>query len=161
MQHIGVIGSGGARGELYGIAEEVGEEVAKAGHVLICGGLYGVMEACAKGAKKEGGITVGILPGFDKGEANKHIDIKIVTGMSHARNAIIARTADVLIAVDGKLGTLSEISLGLKIGKPVVVIEGTGGVGDFVKNLGGEKLYFVKTPKEAVEFAIKLATRGK
>jgi hypothetical protein len=78
------------------------------------------MEAACRGAKDGGGLTIGILPGKDKNEANRFVDIPIVTSMSHARNAIIVRTADVLIAVDGKYGTLSEIGLALAIGKKVV-----------------------------------------
>ena len=142
---------------VYKTAEKVGEEIAKTGCILICGGLGGVMEACAKGAKKHGGVTVGILPGASKEEANEHIDIKVVTAMGHGRNALLARSGDVLIAVGGGLGTLSEISLGLKMGKSVVVIEGLKGISDLVKSLKVQGLYFAKTPKEAVKLALKLA----
>lgn len=117
---VGVIGGSEATAEILSLAEEVGSLVARGGHVLVCGGLGGVMEAAAKGAKQEGGLTIGILPGGTKSEANQHIDIAIVTNMGHARNAIIAHTADSLIAVDGKYGTLSEIGFGLAIGKKVV-----------------------------------------
>ncbi|MFQ6137165.1 MAG: TIGR00725 family protein [Candidatus Hydrothermarchaeales archaeon] len=159
MLYIGVIGSSSADEKLRKAAEKVGEELAKASCILVCGGLTGVMEAAAKGAKKEGGLTVGILPGFTKDEANKYIDVKIVTAMSHARNAIVARTADVLIAVGGELGTLSEISLGLKMGKPVVILEGVGGVGSRVEGLN-EKVHFSKSPEEAVKLAQKLGGEG-
>ncbi len=124
MIQIAVIGSGRASPVELKIAEKVGAEIAQAGHILVCGGLGGVMEAAARGAKSKGGLTLGILPGESKSEANKYIDIWVVSAMSHARNAIIARTADALIAVGGGPGTLSEIALGLKIGKPVIVIEG-------------------------------------
>lgn len=154
MLQIAVIGSGNAKGKLYKMAEEVGEEIARAGAALICGGLGGVMEASAKGARKHSGVTVGILPGFEKEEANEYIDIKVVTAMSHARNAIIARSADALIAVDGELGTLSEISLGLKMEKPVIVIKGSG-IAGLLKNLRVKSLHFAETPKEAVELAIR------
>ncbi len=117
---IGVIGAGGCSGEVRKIAEEVGREIAKKGAILICGGLGGVMEASARGAKAEGGITVGILPGFDPSDANPFIDIKIITGLSHARNVLIVRSSDVLIAVSGGYGTLSEIAIALKLQKPVV-----------------------------------------
>jgi hypothetical protein len=147
---IGVIGSGEADSKLYQLAEEVGREIARAGAVLICGGLGGVMEACAKGAKKQGGITVGILPGMDRDEANEFIDIKIVTAMSHARNAIIARSADALIAVGGEFGTLSEIALGLKMGRPVVILEGTFPEMPIIS----EKVLTAKTPREAVTLAL-------
>ncbi|MFH1774533.1 MAG: TIGR00725 family protein [Methanobacteriota archaeon] len=151
---IAVIGSGKARGKLYRMAEEIGKEIAKAGATLVCGGLGGVMEAGAKGAKKYDGITVGILPGFEKEEANEYIDIKVVTAMSHARNAIIARSADALIAVGGELGTLSEISLGLKVGKPVIVIKGSE-IAELLKNLKVKNLHFAETAREAVETAIR------
>lgn len=154
---IGVIGGSAAEEKLYEDAEEVGKEIARAGCILICGGLYGVMEACSKGAKEQGGITVGILPGFEKKDANEYVDIKIVTAMSHARNAIIARSADALIAIGGELGTLSEISLALKIDKPVIVLEGGGEIKDAVKNIKRENLYFAPTPKEAVALAMELA----
>ena len=112
------------------------------------------MEASAKGAKKQGGLTVGILPGFEKGEANEYIDIKVVTAMSHARNAIIVRSADALIVVGGELGTLSEVSLGLKIGKPVIVVKGSG-IAELLKNLKVKNLHFAETAREAVELAIR------
>ncbi len=124
MLQIGVIGAGSASDSEKAVAEAVGSEIAGRGHILVCGGRGGVMEAAAKGAKNAGGLTVGILPGESAGDANQYIDVKIVTAMSHARNAIIARSADALIAIGGGSGTLSEIALGLKIGRPVVLVEG-------------------------------------
>jgi len=109
--------------EIRQIAFETGKEVASRGYILVCGGMGGVMEEAAKGAKSVGGIVVGILPGKDKAEANPYIDIPIVTAMSHARNAIIVRTADCVIAVDGEYGTLSEIALAKVINKPVFGIK--------------------------------------
>ena len=156
-RQIGVIGRGKAKGELYASAEELGKEIAKSGSVLVCGGLFGVMEACAKGAKRHGGITVGILPGKEKGEGNEFIDIRIVTAQGHARNAIITRTADVLIAVGGGLGTLSETFLGLNMEKPVIVIKGFGKVEEVARIVGDERIYFADTPKEAVKLAVELA----
>jgi len=85
--------------------------------------MSGVMEAACKGAKKSGGLTVGILPGKNKDDANKYIDIPIITAMSHARNAIIVRTADIIIAISGKYGTLSEIGLAKAIDKTVIGIK--------------------------------------
>jgi len=105
------------------IAFETGKEIASRGYVLVCGGMGGVMEEASKGAKSVGGIVVGILPGKDKTEANPHIDIPIITAMSHARNAIIVRTADCVIAIDGEYGTLSEIALAKVIDKPVFGIK--------------------------------------
>jgi uncharacterized protein (TIGR00725 family) len=147
-KQIAVIGAGHENADIERLAEEVGREIAASGAILICGGLGGVMEAAARGAKEKGGTTVGILPGTDKAEANKYIDIKIATAMSHARNAIITRTADAVIAVGGEYGTLSEIAFGLKLGKSVIVLESAKSELTDVK---GVKL--AKTPKEAVEMA--------
>lgn len=109
--------------EIRKIAFETGKEIASRGYVLVCGGMGGVMEEAAKGAKSVGGVVVGILPGKDKTDANPYIDIPIVTAMSHARNAIIVRTADCVIAIDGEYGTLSEIALAKVIDKPVFGIK--------------------------------------
>ena len=120
--HIGVIGAGQCSPSVERIAEEVGKEIAKFKAILICGGLGGVMEAAARGAKIEGGLTVGILPGVTPDEANQYIDVPIVTGLGHARNILVVRSSDALIAVEGGYGTLSEISIALKLKKPVVGI---------------------------------------
>ncbi len=117
---IGVIGAGQCDSSIYQLATEVGEEIAKRGAVLVCGGLGGVMEAAAKGAATAGGLTVGILPGPSTRSANPHIRIPVATDMGQARNVIIAHTADALVAVSGGAGTLSEIGHALKIGKPIV-----------------------------------------
>ena len=117
---IGVIGGGKASNEIFALAEKVGQLIAQKNGVLICGGLYGVMEAVCRGARKFNGLTIGILPGFQKEDANPYVDIPIVTGMADARNIIIVRTADVVIAIDGEFGTLSEISFCLKFNVPVV-----------------------------------------
>jgi uncharacterized protein (TIGR00725 family) len=117
---IAVIGPGIADEATEKEAEEIGRLVARRDAILICGGLGGVMEAAAKGAHSEGGITVGIMPQNDKRSANPFITIPIVTGFGEGRNVIIARTADALIAIGGEYGTLSEIAFGLKMGKPVI-----------------------------------------
>ena len=122
MLKIGVIGGSVCREESAEIAYQVGKKIAEMGAVLVCGGLTGIMEYSAKGAKASGGITIGILPGSNDKAANKYIDIPIITAMDNARNVIIVRTADIIIAIDGSLGTLSEIALGLKIGKPIIGI---------------------------------------
>jgi uncharacterized protein (TIGR00725 family) len=119
---IAVIGGRRSDKSLLREAEEAGRLIARNGFTLVCGGLRGVMEAASKGAKSEGGITVGILPQNDSKEANPFIDIPIVTGLGIGRNVIIARTADALIAVGGEYGTLSEIAFALQMGKPVVGI---------------------------------------
>jgi uncharacterized protein (TIGR00725 family) len=120
---IGIVGAGTCPPELAELAAEVGREVARKGAVLVCGGLGGVMTEAARGAKEIGGTTIGILPGPDAGEANEFIDFPIATNMGQARNAIIVQTADVLIAIDGGYGTLSEIALALKIDKGVVALK--------------------------------------
>jgi uncharacterized protein (TIGR00725 family) len=117
---IGVIGGSEASPDVLMLAEQVGCLIAKTGSVLVCGGLGGVMEAAARGAKAEGGLTVGIVPGGDRADANDHIDVAIATNMGHARNAVIAYTCDALIAVGGHYGTLSEIGFGLALGKKVI-----------------------------------------
>ena len=119
---IAVIGAGNADGPILKIAEDVGRFIARRNAILVCGGLGGIMEATAKGARKEGGITVGILPQDHKREANPYIDIPVVTGFGEGRNVVIIRTADAVIAIGGEYGTLSEIAFGLKMGKPVVGI---------------------------------------
>jgi len=91
--------------------------------VLICGGLTGVMEHAARGARSAGGLTIGLLPGDDPTEANEYIDVAIASGLGHARNAILARTADGIVALGGGLGTLSEIALALRNGRPTVGIQ--------------------------------------
>ncbi|MFH1874551.1 MAG: TIGR00725 family protein [Pseudomonadota bacterium] len=118
-QLVGVIGAADASVEQIKIAEEVGKLIAKNGWVLINGGLEGVMEASAKGANQAGGIVVGILPTPQTNSANPYVTIPIATNLGHARNVIIAHTADALIAIGGKEGTLSEIAIARKLGKPV------------------------------------------
>jgi len=119
---IAVIGGRRAEKSLLKEAEKVGRLIAQRGATLVCGGLGGVMEAASKGAKSEGGLTVGILPRNDSRDANQYIDIPISTGLGIGRNVIIARTADALIAVGGEYGTLSEIAFALQMGKLVVGI---------------------------------------
>ncbi len=120
---IGVVGAGSCSDEVADLARQVGGEIARRGAVLVCGGLGGVMQEAARGAKEQGGLTVGILPGPDVAEANAYIDIAVATNMGQARNAIIVETAQALIAVAGGYGTLSEIALALKIGKTVVALK--------------------------------------
>jgi len=119
---IAVIGGRKAGRSLKKEAEDVGRLIAHNGGVLVCGGLHGIMASASKGAKKAGGLTIGILPQDHKRNANPHIDVAISTGLGIGRNVIIARTADALIAVGGEYGTLSEIAFGLQMKKPVVGI---------------------------------------
>jgi uncharacterized protein (TIGR00725 family) len=120
---IGVIGGAVCSPELYEIACDVGREIATNGFALVCGGLGGVMEAACQRAKKAGGITIGLLPTSNKGDANPYCDLVIPTGLGHARNVLVVHASDALIAVDGEAGTLSEIAIALKIGKPIVGIK--------------------------------------
>ena len=117
--YVSVVGGENCSPEIYEMAEEVGRRVARMGATLITGGRGGVMEAAAKGAKEEGGVTIGILPGEDREEGNPYLDYIIVTGIGYARNAMVAMNGDIVIAVDGHYGTLSEIAYALEFGKRV------------------------------------------
>lgn len=119
---IAVLGGAETSKKNLQIAEETGQLIARRGYVLINGGLGGVMEAAARGARKANGLVIGILPGVDAGAANDFTDIPIVTGMNQARNIIIARTCSCAIAIDGRYGTLSEIAYCLMFGVPVIGI---------------------------------------
>jgi uncharacterized protein (TIGR00725 family) len=147
MIPIGVIGAGECSAAGSAHAYEVGTLIAQHQAVLICGGLGGIMESAARGARDAGGLTVGILPGFESDEANHYIDIPIVTGLSHARNILVVRSSRVLIAIEGGYGTLSEIAIALKLGKPVVGLN-TWNV--------DPRVIQVKTAREAVEKALSL-----
>lgn len=117
---VAVIGGGSCTTEETALAEETGRLLASQGAVVVCGGLGGVMEAVARGAKANGGMTVGILPGADPAAANAYIDVPLATGIGEMRNFLIVRSAHALIAIGGGVGTLSEIALAQRIGKPVV-----------------------------------------
>jgi uncharacterized protein (TIGR00725 family) len=153
--NISVLGSEKAGGDVVKIAEELGREIARAGAVLICGGRGGVMRAAAKGCKEAGGLTVGILPSLDKSQANEFLDVVLPTSMGYGRNIFVASAADVVIAIDGNYGTLSEIAFALNYEKPVIVLEGSGGTADFMKNSIYD-IHSAKTPRGAVELALKL-----
>jgi uncharacterized protein (TIGR00725 family) len=151
---LAVVGSASCDVETAGLAEELGREIASRGAVLICGGRGGVMEAACRGARSAGGTTVGILPGTDRAQANSYVDIPIVTGLGEARNVFVVRSADAVIAVRGGYGTLSEIALALKLGRPVV------GIGTWELRPPGwvyPGLTTAATPAEAVEKAIALS----
>ena len=152
--YIAVVGpSAGTPAELA-IGEAVGRGVAEAGGVLVCGGMGGVMEAAAGGCADAGGRSVGILPSDSRLDANPYLTIAVATGMGEARNAIVERTADVVIAVHGEFGTLSEIALALKMGKPVV------GIGTWELGKDGEPVDAIvraADAKDAVSQALRLA----
>lgn len=115
-----VVGAGDADEELAAAAEEVGRRLAQAGAAVVCGGLGGVMEAACRGAKSAGGLTIGVLPGRRRADANRWVDVAIPTGMGETRNALVVLSADAVVAVGGEHGTLSEVAFGLKLGRPVV-----------------------------------------
>jgi len=120
---ISVIGESLSSIHTYSVAERVGELLAEQGFIVACGGLTGVMEAVCKGAKSRGGKTIGILPGNDRSSGNAYIDIPIVTGIGYARNAIVARTGEAVIAIGGWFGTLCEIAYALDAKVPVIGID--------------------------------------
>jgi len=121
-RYISVIGAGQSDPVTDALAEEVGRLIAKAGAVLICGGMGGVMEAACRGAKTEGGVTIGILPQLDRDATNPHVDYSICTGIGHARNLAVTASGDAVIAIGGGFGTLSEIGLARKAGRRVVLL---------------------------------------
>ena len=123
--YIAVIGGSEISAELAGLARQVGREVARQGAVLLCGGLSGVMAAAAQGAQEAGGVSLGILPGGDHKGANPYLTYTIATNLGHARNMLIAHSADAVIAIDGSYGTVSEAAIALKLGKPVIALKVT------------------------------------
>ena len=144
---IGVIGAGTASEEGLAQAEVVGRLIAQRGATLVCGGLGGIMEAASRGCQMAGGDVIGLLPGDSSTAANRYVTIPIVTAMGHARNVILAQTAQALIAIEGEYGTLSEIAIGLKLGKPVVQL------GSWHQIDAG---LLVKTPEQAVEIVFNM-----
>jgi uncharacterized protein (TIGR00725 family) len=141
---IGVIGGASPDAEALETAFKVGKLIAEKGAVLICGGLGGVMEAASQGAKKAGGMTIGILPGNNPDQANPFIDIPIATNMGHSRNSLVALNSDVLIAINGQYGTLSEIAFGCIYRKKIIGL-GTWDIKGILP---------AQTPEEAVELAL-------
>jgi uncharacterized protein (TIGR00725 family) len=153
---VAVIGGSAPTPEEAAAAEAVGRALAEGGAILVCGGRGGVMEAACRGAKAAGGLTIGILSGTHRGEANSYVDIHIVTGLGEARNAIIARTAQAAVAVGGSYGTLSEIAFALAFGVPVV------GLGTWEVRREGHPpapITCADTPEEAAARALALARR--
>jgi uncharacterized protein (TIGR00725 family) len=145
---IAIVGAGNASATICDLADAAGLAVARKGAVLICGGRGGVMEAAARGAQSGGGLTIGILPGYDRRQANPNIEIAIATGMGQARNAIIVASADAVVALEGEGGTLSEIGLAIKLGRPVVGLQAWRQL---------EVISHSDDPVEAVDLALELA----
>ena len=142
---IGVIGGSSPDKESRQTAFRVGQLIAEKGAILVCGGLSGVMEAASRGAKEAGGFTMGILPGNSLDDANIYVDIPVATGLGYGRNSLVAMNSDVIIAIDGQYGTLSEIAYGRIYGKKVVGM-GTWDV---------EGVIPVDSPEQAVDEALK------
>ena len=164
MKRIAVIGSGEEISkETERVAEQIGSDIAKNNCVLICGGKEGIMEAACRGAKSKGGVTIGILPSLQKEEANTYIDVAITTGIGHARNALVVASADVVIAYEGSIGTLSEIAMALNYRKPVVIIKGTRFEKIFKEHkfekFGEEMKVKFSDAKNAVNVALELIDR--
>jgi len=121
-RQIAVIGAGTSTETWDQPAETVGRLIAESGHILLCGGLGGVMEAAARGAKEAGGTTIGIVPGGERFQANRYIDHEIVTNLGHLRNFLIIHSADGVLALPGSHGTQAEISIALKLGRPLAAV---------------------------------------
>ncbi|MFA6430872.1 MAG: TIGR00725 family protein [Candidatus Margulisiibacteriota bacterium] len=156
---IAVIGESQASEEVAKLAEEVGRLIAKAGAVLVCGALKGVMEHACKGAKSAGGTTIGILPGSKREDANPYIDFPIITGIGYARNKLVVKSGQVVIAVGGSHGTLSEIAFALGYKIPVVGLK----TWTFIHHSGklDQEVHYVNTPQEAIDTALKLIREHK
>lgn len=152
--HIGVLGPHTTTPEQYQLGIEVGRHIAMAGATLFCGGLDGMMRAVAEGAKAEGGRTVGILPGTDKSAANEFIDLAIPTDLGAYRNALLVRSCDVVIAIHGAYGTLSELAFALRLKVPVVGLNTWEVHRDGAPDPG---IHVARTAEEAVALAVQLA----
>jgi uncharacterized protein (TIGR00725 family) len=152
--HIGVIGEGVCSRASARAAERVGAAIAQAGAILFCGGRTGVMEAASRGAARAGGTVVGILPGFSRKDANRWVTIPIVTGMDQARNVVLVRSCDAVIAVGGSYGTLSEVALALKLGVPVVGLRTWKLAQPEARRV---PLLRARTPADAVRLALRAA----
>ncbi len=155
---IAVIGDSSCSPEEAKVAESVGEILAQQGATIVCGGLGGVMEAACRGAKSQGGLTVGILPGQDPGAANPWVDVPVVTGVGEARNIAVVKSAQAVIAIGGRYGTLSEIAHALKNNTPVI------GLNTWSLSHNGQKddsIIRVRSATEAVDKAVSSAKKRK
>jgi len=150
---IAVIGGGQPSPQEVKLAEEVGRELAKQGVILVCGGLSGVMESACKGAQSEGGVTIGILPGESRQAANPYVQIPVITGIGEARNILVVKSAQAVIAIGGSYGTLSEIGHALRSGIPVI------GLNTWSLSRDGQQdnsIILAQNPTEAVDKALSL-----
>jgi len=155
---ISVIGGSECDEHALSIAEELGEEIAKKGVTLVCGGMGGIMKAACKGAKKQNGVTVGIIPFLEKELANEYVDIVIPTGFGYARNFLVAQAGDAVIAISGAAGTLSEMAIAWFSDKPLIALSASGGwasklAGQRIDERRPDEVFAARAPKEAVEIA--------
>lgn len=159
---VAVIGDGDPRGpdaqRVLEYAEEVGQHLANGGATVITGGLGGVMRAASRGAAGAGGETIGILPNADAIEANEFVRIPIATGLGVARNLVVVTCADVVVAIGGRHGTLSEIGLALRMGRHVVALSSWRIESEH--RIGGPRVHRVRDPREAATLALRLAAEG-
>ena len=152
--YVAVVGPGEADAEQIEAAEAVGRGLAERGALVVCGGPGGVMAAACRGARSAGGLAIGLLPGIDRAEGNEWLTVAIPTGLGELRNGLVVRAADVVIAVGGAYGTLSEIALALRVGTPVV------GLATWELAKGGrpvDAIVRAATAAEAVDAAFALA----
>ena len=152
---VAIIGGSQCTAQEAKLAKEVGRELAKRGAILLCGGLGRIMEAACKGASLEGGVTIGILPGGNRQAANPFVQIPIVTNLGEARNVVIVKSAEAVIAIGGGYGTLSEIGHALRNGLPIV------GLNTWRLSRNDQpntSIIYVQNPIEAVDMALSLIT---
>jgi uncharacterized protein (TIGR00725 family) len=152
--YIAVIGAGVASPDEEAAAEEIGRRLAEAGATIVCGGLGGVMDAAARGCGSAGGTSIGILPGDDRAAGSPHLTVRVATGLGEARNVIVARAADAVIAIGGEFGTLSEIAFALKMGKRVI---GLGTWALDLEGLPGDPMQRAADAADAVDRALVAA----
>lgn len=161
LRSISIIGGSDSDEKALQIAEEIGRELARNDIALICGGMGGIMQAACKGAKEEGGLTVGILPSEFKETGNPYLDIAIPTGIGYARNFLVARAGDAVIAIGGAAGTLSEMAIAWFSDKPIFAVEPTGGwakklAGTRIDDRRSDAIVAVDTAKEAIQKAMQV-----
>lgn len=159
---VAVIGDGDPRGpdarRVLEWAEEVGTLLARGGAIVVTGGMGGVMRAASRGAAGVGGLTVGILPGDDPAEANEFIGLPVATGLGVARNLVVVTSADAVVAIGGRHGTLSEIGLALRMGRQVVGLGSWRVESD--RAVGGPRIHRARDPREAAQLALRMAKDG-
>lgn len=160
--YVAVIGEGDPSGpdaqRILDWAEEIGRSLAIGGAVVVTGGLGGVMRAASRGAAGAGGETIGILPGSNPAEANEFVRIPIATGLGVVRNLVVVTSADAVVAIGGRHGTLSEIGLALRMGREVVAL-GSWRI-ESEHRMGGPRLHRAREPREAAALVLRLAAAG-